>query len=281
MAAFMERAAKIIDLKKPPPKFGGDAADWPEFRYRFEDLMGRVGVGLKEALETAATVELNMLDQLSEAGREVSRFVHAMLLDCCTSEAHRVVRQARDQNGLKAWRKFLDDYQPRRAYRYTEWFSKLLVPHWVAGKPFLPQMRQWEAEIQDYQEETGKRIDSETKCSVVALHAPEVVRRYLQESDRDLTQDFEMLKRALEEHHSKVQTYGGRGKSVIELDEVKGKGKGKQKEKGKEDSRVTIKQRRIKVPERKEEKVQERALENQPAKEEKAVSQRNTWPKDR
>ena len=71
-----------------------------------------------------------------------SEFLYSLLVQICSGKALLIVRLCGDGNGILAWRKLLNAYEPRQAMRFTAMLSSLFTPHWMEGFDFSSQWMQ-------------------------------------------------------------------------------------------------------------------------------------------
>lgn len=228
--SLFERASRVVELKRQPPKFSGKEEEWREWKFKFEGVVDLIGGGLPEAMKQAVRMEEEELELESMEGalREAGTLLNGLLQVCCEGKAATLVRLIEPSNGLLAWRQLLTEYEPKTSYRFVRWLSKLLNPTWKPGISFLDQLKAWENEIRDYERASGANLPSDVRCSVVSLHAPSSIRSFLKSSTEDYTENYEKLKTAIREHHARALVYGNddQGKySPMELDAIKGEGK--------------------------------------------------------
>ena len=114
-----ERASRIVDMKKKIPILSRKE-DWSEFRFRFEDLCGLLGV--LDALRAAANSTPEQLQRLSPDGEQQSQFIFSLLFDACTRESLDIVRlyagiEGEPSNGMAAWHALCNEYEPKTAFQ--------------------------------------------------------------------------------------------------------------------------------------------------------------------
>ena len=232
-AGLIDRAAKVIDLRARPPQFSGDEKQWEEWRFKMETLLNLLN--MKETLAQAVTLPMEELQRrlLEPEIQAQSSFLYNVLVEACKGKASAMIRLERD--GLTAWRKLVEEFEPQRTFQQVAQLSKLLTPTWRADQPFLPQLQVWEQHISEYEVRSKTSIASNIKCAVVAQWSPEHVRNLLRYYPQDLSLDYGQLREVLVQQHLRARMYSGSTGRVLQLDEVDGAFKGKAKGKGKEE----------------------------------------------
>eukprot|EP00972_Heterocapsa_arctica_P014627 2154604-Heterocapsa_arctica.AAC.1 len=59
-----------------------------------------------------------------------SRFLYNLLVQLCHGEALAMVLLVPHSNGMLAWRKLVNEYEPEVAARYSAVLASLLMPEW-------------------------------------------------------------------------------------------------------------------------------------------------------
>ena len=106
------------------------------------------------------------------------------MVQICSEKALLIVRLCGDGNGILAWRKLLNTYEPKQAMRFTAMLSSLLTPQWMEGLDFSSQWMQWEQQMDMYEQASAARIPDEVKCAVILRWVPKMIRVLAIMSDR-------------------------------------------------------------------------------------------------
>ena len=250
-AAFAERAGKVMDFKSicKPMSFDGAESRWLEWKFRTKNSF--VVLGLQDAERYAADHSEENLPNtvLPQNLIGASEFLYSFLVQTCSGKALLIVRLCNEGNGILAWKKLLNAYEPRQAMRFTAMLSHLLTPRWIEGIDFSSQWLQWEQEMDMYEQACVGKVPDAVKCAVILRWAPKPIREYLRSCPIDATTNYPMMKHQLETYFLRNRTYDDLGQTQTDAlginevlawiqwkgkDKGKGKGKfGKGKDKGK------------------------------------------------
>lgn len=85
--SMFDRASKVVELKRQPPKFSGKEEDWTEWKSRIQAVADLIDGGLPEAMQHALQVEESELERLEGPMKEFSNLWNGLLLDCCEGKA--------------------------------------------------------------------------------------------------------------------------------------------------------------------------------------------------
>eukprot|EP00972_Heterocapsa_arctica_P096877 14292754-Heterocapsa_arctica.AAC.1 len=70
-----------------------------------------------------------------------------------------------------------------------------MKPKWSGQlATFGNELRDWELQLQRYEQATGVPIPDEVKCSVTSMNAPKAIQSYIRVSDTDLMQNYTTLR---------------------------------------------------------------------------------------
>lgn len=202
---LMERASRMLDLKTRIPFFSGDEKGWGEFRFRLETSCKVLGLG--QILDQAVAASFEQLDALSAHGKECATFIFQLLIEVCKGAALDLVRPERGVNGMAAWKRLVEQYDPAVPYKFTARLATLLSPVWRSDQQYLPQLLAWEKSLLQYEADSHSVVPSEVRCAVIAKHAPFAVRQFLRLHPEDLARGYALLKHALMDYHQRGQVY--------------------------------------------------------------------------
>ena len=174
----------LVDLKGlvRPPAYDGTDAKWREFKFRFETMV--MLTGQKQMLELAeANTAIDFeLQTLAPIHLPPAQLLYGLLVQCCAGKALGVVKTVRDANGVLAWRRLLDEYEPAVSSRRLALMTAILQPAWKSTwttSQFVEVLLRWERQIADYDIIGHGVITNDMKIGVILRHAPLVVRTWL------------------------------------------------------------------------------------------------------
>ena len=235
-ADFAAAAAMVIDLKGlwKPAIFSGCESDWAEWRFR--QSVGFQLIGLEDLTRLAERSLERDLDHgvVPRETEAASLFLHSLLVQTCTGKALTIVRMA-GHNGLIAWKRLANEYEPRQAMRSAAMLTGLLNPRWDATRDFSYQWLEWERQLSFYEDSTGSLLPDEIKCATILRWAPAHIRDFLRSCPVDCMSDYATLRTQLRLYFLRNRTFDSTGAARYEgpgssIDEVvawlKGKGRG-------------------------------------------------------
>ncbi len=252
-STFAETAGKNLDLKGllRPPSFTGLKKDWPEWKFRVDNVWMILGIDqLMKWCVTATDLDLDPAI-LEESQAAVNRFVYGVLVQLCSGKALVTIRLVAARDGLRAWKRLVTTYEPAMAMRWNAMLSGIQNPQWTDEGDFQVQLLEWERKIEKYVSVVGALVPSNFKCATVMRWAPAAVREYLHRAPIDVMSSYSVLRSQLTLYFTKARniTTSGEASGSLEapapvlstLQEVlatlKGKFKGDSKGKSKGDSK--------------------------------------------
>ena len=128
---YADYAGRLVDLKGVGrfPAFSGEGADWPEWRFRFENGADLIDMGdaMTMAVQAKQPIEFNRL--LSKYAQR-AKLLYGVLVQACSGRALSLLRLVRQRNGLEGWRQLVAEYKPATASSATAMLAALLTPTW-------------------------------------------------------------------------------------------------------------------------------------------------------
>ena len=174
----------LVDLKGlvRPPAYDGTDTKWREFKFRFETMV--MLMGQKQMLELAeATTAIDFeLQTLNPMHLPPAQLLYGLLVQCCAGKALSVVKTVRDANGMLAWRRLLDMYEPAVSSRRLAVMTAILQPAWESTwtpSQFVEALLRWERQIDDYNIIGHGMITDDMEIGVILRHSPSLVRTWL------------------------------------------------------------------------------------------------------
>ena len=216
--------------------FDGDEKNWVS--WSFATTAGLQELGWQPLLETARghTGEIDTSVFGPEVGA-VSRNLYSLLAQRTRGKAQTVVRLLQGtSNGLEAWRRIWEEYQPGGQEPSHALLTAIIQPRWWhnnehKSRPFVEILLDWEQLINRYTDESAEEVSDGMKCATVLGWAPRNVEEMLRSSSSSVRHDYAAMKAAIREHavgrrgasayvpHVDKHT-GGHGSTAMEVDAV-------------------------------------------------------------
>ena len=231
----------VVDtrLLSKPMAFDGRETSWRSFNFQFVAHCGAIDSRLKDLLvlgETRDVADIHMDPDM----RALRSQLYYMLIMVCQEGAQKLVEHAGDTEGGVAWRRLLDENEPRTAGRQCALVKKLL--HYAFPGDPRTALDEFEVLLRPYSALSGEDVSESLKVALV---------------QKGITDDA--LKTHLVLHASRLSTFQqvheevrsvlikrqalGQGPVPMDIGAlgVKGKGKGKGKNKGKNKDKGKVK----------------------------------------
>eukprot|EP00972_Heterocapsa_arctica_P020157 2975495-Heterocapsa_arctica.AAC.1 len=91
-----------------------------------------------------------LIEEMNAANRARAHLLFGILVQVCAGRSLAILRAVPESNGLEAWRRLHQEYEPASAARAAAMLSALLTPVWSTSQPFLEQLLQWERACDEY-----------------------------------------------------------------------------------------------------------------------------------
>ena len=221
-------ASRLVDLRGMvrPERFDGTDQGWLDWRFRFEAMLGLVGmsVELREAAEQQQPIKMA---DLEEAVAQKSRVLQNILIYMVGGRALTIVRATEDTNGFESWRKLVADYEPSAAGRRMTALLGVLSPVFTEAN-FREELMRWERDLHRYELLQKAALPDDLRCAIVLREAPKKYRSYLQTCSYAVQESYSQLKLALQTYWDRGRSFVLEGTGVVpmEVDVVKGAGRG-------------------------------------------------------
>ena len=188
------RMVDLMGIAKPSP-FTGVEKDWSEWRFRFEALLGLLG--MRAAADQAAVADHPLrYEAYAEPLQKQAQLLQNILIHVCSGRAFGIVRGAPPGNGFEAWRQLVKEFEPALTSRKTALLNAILNPVWPEAS-FRDLLQAWERLIAQYELLQGKELADDVKCAVVFKAVPGRYRDVLRMAPGDIATSFCALKKVL------------------------------------------------------------------------------------
>ena len=125
----MEQYARLTDLKGvgKVPHFNGNENAFPDWKWKFEIAMSLLNI--KSIMDQARTqVEPVELSSLDEQQTIQSQMLFAILAQALSGKALSILKLIENNNGLEAWRRLCQTYEPDNKVRDSRMLARYYVP---------------------------------------------------------------------------------------------------------------------------------------------------------
>ena len=120
----------LVDTKLlgKPRNFDGKEASWRTFRFGFLGYCAAVNPDLRQALAEAETADHTLIKNtvLDARRRQLSTQVYYMLALLAEEPVQRLLEHAGESEGFLAWKRLVEEFEPRTAGRQAGLLLRLL-----------------------------------------------------------------------------------------------------------------------------------------------------------
>ena len=174
----------LTKLGKSPKQFEGTAESWESFKFNFTTYIGTVDPRLPELLDDAARRPdpIDMSTALTQTDRNKAIEFYAVLNGYLKEKtnAHNILRSQKDRNGFEVWRLISAEFEPQGFNKHLDWLSVLQNPTFPKKEvEFQAAMQDWEAEVADFESQTGRTFDEDSKLAVMNKVMPSGIKPFV------------------------------------------------------------------------------------------------------
>ena len=150
-----------------PKSFDGREASWRTFRFGFLGYCAAVDPELRAALAEAEQADLSVIGNavLDASRRRLSTQVYYMLALLAEEPVQRLLEHAGESEGFLAWRRLVDEFEPRTAGRQAGLLLGLLRFEF-AGEP-RTAMDEFDLMVREYEKSSGEQLSESLKVALV------------------------------------------------------------------------------------------------------------------
>ena len=192
-----DRLLDTMSLTKPQA-FSGNDQDWARWCFAFSAYASLVDPSMEERMDLAAPLDEEPV--LTDYGREAmgtSRVLYALLVMLCNQgKVANIMMNCARHNGLGAWWRLKQEYEPKFSGRHANMLSGLIAPDWTdcSAEVFREKFLEWEVATQRYEAHIGERMSDSLKIAVVTRHSPVEVRNVIRTHLSALGSDYKKLR---------------------------------------------------------------------------------------
>jgi len=154
-----------------PHSFNGRREGWREFRFVFEAFACAAHPQIEQMFRRAEAMNDVVIDSLDldEETSSLSRQLYYMLVMLTTDDAHRMMINIEPGNGVEAWRRLCWEYEPNVRVRHGVVLHGLLRREFGkdANSDLAVEIESFEMDVRRWEEQSGKRLDSDIKTSIL------------------------------------------------------------------------------------------------------------------
>ena len=167
-----EDAADSRLLGRPPPRWNGNAEDWPMWNQRLEAFARRLKAA--EELTQAEDQEPTTLEltHFSEEAQNKARKLYDLFTDTLDGKPALIFKTCEKGNGFQVWSKLHREYEARLAGRYQGMLTALMHPEGWKGLDdvkFAEAYLKWQGDVLQYELQRRKTIENDVKVAVSNL----------------------------------------------------------------------------------------------------------------
>lgn len=192
----------VIDTKVLTRMTVWDGKDpgWQEWSFIFESSDALIGIE-----DDMMIVVNNSSDNAVQPGamndraKVVAKALCHLLISLVRGKAFTIVKNCEKHNGLLAWRRLMQEYQPAVAGRFNSMLMQIPTPtDWQEvsrDKPFDEVLAAWEDKVQQYISQSRKNVDSATMIAVVTRWAPAGIKQAIRQAVGGFGDDYSLLRK--------------------------------------------------------------------------------------
>ena len=227
----------MIDTSKilgKPSTYGGDAAQWREWRFGFETWWACLDAQAETLLENAVVCGHVIVPATSTPDvQELGRILYLVLAQSLKGRPLDLLKTVSKSNGFEAYRILIQEYEPKTKNRTLGMLQSIMSP--LFGKDptqFMIDLVKWENEIREYCGLSGKTFDDDLKVALVTERAPAEIKLHIQINSGAIA-DYDMLRELIRSYFQASEKYKQSTANPDRMDVGAIKGKFGKEEKGK------------------------------------------------
>jgi hypothetical protein len=158
--------------------FEGEQAKWTEWSFQFYSGMRSSCLKSVDKLRSAERADYDdMADMGDPFVDKLTAELFDILIQYCRGEAGEVVRSVEDGNGLLAWHKLFEKYNPRTASRMIAIVQEVVSPPKIVhSKDFEHGIRLWLMKEKSLREEFGQTLQDGIQTAIITNMLPTKIR---------------------------------------------------------------------------------------------------------
>ena len=136
--SYIMAGLDIVDSKvtKSPPVFDGSEKGWKEAKFSLLTFLVMVSESVVARMEGGASSQNELPMPPDEDDKRVVRWIYNFLAQQLRGRAMKMLRGVPERNGLEAWRRIVQDYEPDAPSRHFGLLMRVInVPEGHSGIP--------------------------------------------------------------------------------------------------------------------------------------------------
>ena len=201
----------MIDTSKilgKPCSYGGDAAQWKEWRFAFEMWWACLDPQAETLLENAVGCGHVIVPATSTAdAQELGRILYLILAQSLKGRPLELLKTVSKSNGFEVYRILIQEYEPKTKNRTLGMLQNIMSP--LFGKDptqFMSDLVKWENEIREYSGLSGKTFDDDLKVALVTERAPAEIKLHIQINSGAIA-NYDMLRELIRSYFQASEKY--------------------------------------------------------------------------
>ena len=228
-------ANQLVDTRLigKPQSYDGDPTKFPDWSFAMKSYMSALNPAYQALLNVEASQVPMRNASLDPENAALGTQLYYVLVMLCTGSALNKCYNAGPGEGYETWRLFVAQWAPKLASRFVGLLTQLMSFHFDGDLVY--KIGLFERLCCDYESQSGKRVEDDTKVGVMLLGMQDVnVREHLVRNSNRLATWATMSAEVME--ISRTQAYIDSTPMPMQIGALppakKGKGRGKGKGKG-------------------------------------------------
>ena len=223
MATQMMKAGSgntsLVDIKgigKPPIFDSSSAKTFHNWSFKYMNFVASVNVDADEILNTVAmseikigTAEMEVLTAKYGDVSKLSKQVYTSLAQLTEGEALTIIKNVADRNGLEAWRRLSNRFDPRTEGRTVNMLMQVLQPPMCKLPDLSAGIEQWEETVRKYEDRDKEKLPDKIRRGLLIQMCPQSLRDHLLMNSSKYTNYLDVRREimsCLEEKHTMTDT---------------------------------------------------------------------------
>ena len=240
--AQLGAGALFLDPRNLPKvdHFSGKDEEWAEWAFAFRSYMSLLG--FEETMDATEKMDAPPDHSvMAESIAEKARLLFHLLVQLLRGKAKRLAMKCPRGQGYTLWWALVREYEAVVEGRHQAMLIHVMRPTWDVNMPaekFNEALLQWELEVQQYEQQSGKTLHDDTKVAVVLSSAPKSLKHSIATGHPSNRSNYANLRAAVITVIMSERAYDGMGlkkyadSDAMQVDAIKGGGKGAKGVKG-------------------------------------------------
>ena len=178
----MRDQGKLISKFIKADSFGGDMSKWDDWSFKFKrsvNTMNRDMCRLMTVWESRED-DIDEEEKMSREFQQRSAELYDILCERCDGEALMIVRQVNDMEGVRAWQKLFQRYNPRTMARGLRMLSEAVNPPRAKNLADVETLvSKWEDRVKRLETQFGETISDKMRMAIFTNIMPVAIQDYI------------------------------------------------------------------------------------------------------